>query len=705
MAILESIRKRSLFLILVIGLALFAFIISGIFTQGGGLSTTKSVIGKVNDVSIAREDFAQKVESASRNFGAGASTVQVVNQIWNREVRNTLLEQQFEDLGLSIERDQIINVIKSNPTFTSDPTFQNEFGLFDEGRFIEFIADLKANNPLGYQQWQLQEESLVNSAKEQMYFNLVKAGVGSTIKEGELNYKLENDKVDIKFARVPFSTIPDSTITVTKSDIQKYINEHKDLYEEEASRDIQYVFFEETPSLDDDTKVRTDLAGLLDRDDSNDSIGFKNTTEVEAFIDRNSTTKYQDKYIFKDQLNAAVADSIFTLSEGGVFGPYKDASSYKMSRLIGRTRIADSVKSSYILVPYVGSLAANATTTKTEEEAKKTIDSIFKLVRNDKAKFTEIADTINQDATRGKGGDLGWIRYSQITDETFDRDFSDFMFFNDNGSIGVVKTKFGFHVIRIDEQTSFKEGVKLATIERPIEPSEETINNLFTTTTKYEIEANEKDFEEVAKNNNYIVRPVNKVKELDENLPGLGAQRRIVQWAFNEETKVGDIKRFDLSNGYAVARVTGKRAKKGLAAVEDVSSRILPIIRRQRKAEIIRSKSSATSIDDFATQNGVTISTATALTMNSTTIPGAGREPKVVGAAFGLEEGASSGFIDGENGVFIIQVTKKEAAVPLDNYGTYTLNQKTRNRNNAINAAFNALRKAADIEDNRATFY
>ncbi|NAS31413.1 peptidylprolyl isomerase [Flavobacteriaceae bacterium R38] len=705
MAILESIRKRSLFLILVIGLALFAFIISGIFTQGGGLDTTKSIVGKVNDASIAREDFVQKVENASRSYGTNFSTIQVVNQVWNSEVRSALLEQQFEKLGLSIERDQIINVIASNPAFASDPTFQNEFGVFDEGRFIEFIADLKANNPLGYQQWQLQEENLVNSAKEQMYFNLIKAGVGSTAKEGELNYQLENDKVAIKFVRVPYSSIPDSTITVTKRDVQNYINEHKDLYKEDESRDIQYVFFEEKPSLEDENKVRDDLNALIEKETNNEgSLGFRNTTDVEAFVDRNSNTKYLDKYLFKDQLNAAVADSIFNLEIGDVYGAYKDEASYKLSRVLAKTRIADSVKSSYILVPYVGSLAANATTTKTEEEAKKTIDSIFSLVRNDREKFTEIADTINQDATRGNGGDLGWIRYSQISDDTFDRDFSNFMFFNDKDAIGVVKTKFGFHVIRIDDQADFKDAVKLGTIEKRIEPSEGTINELFTTTTKYEIEVNEKDFQEVATANNYVVRPVNKIKELDENLPGLGQQRSVVQWAFSDEAKVGDIRRFDLNNGYAVVRLTGK-TKEGLATVEDVSSRIVPIIRRQRKAEMIRNKSNATSLEDFATQNGVTISTASALNMNSAAIAGAGREPKVLGAAFGLEEGATSGLIDGENAVFMVQVTKKEAALPLDNYGTYTLSQKTKNRNGAINAAFNALRKAADIEDNRATFY
>ncbi len=708
MAILESIRKRSLFLILVIGLALFAFVISGVFTaNGGGFSSSKSIIGKINGESITRDDFLRKVENATRTYGANASTIQVVNQVWNNEMRGTLLEQQFQELGLSIEKDQIINVIKTNPAFSSDPTFQNENGVFDEGIFIEFISNLRTDNPFGYQQWKLQEENLVESAKEQMYYNLVKAGVVSTLKEGELNYKLENDKVDIKFVQVPFSSILDSTINVSKKDIQDYINDHKDLYEEDASRNIQYVFFEEKPSLDDEGEVKEKLASLLDvRYEFSDTIpSFKDANNIEEFVAKNSDVKYLDKYVFKNQLPVTVADTLFKLAINDVYGPYKDESDYKLSRIINRTRIADSVKASYILVPYQGSAAAGPTTTKNKEEAKKTIDSLFALVRNDKAKFTEVADTINNDATRGKGGDLGWKKYSvEAINNNLDKDFSDFMFFNDKGDIEVIESDFGFFIIQIDDQADFKDAVKVASIQRAIEPSEKTINDLFTTTTKFEIEANEKDFQEVAKTSNYTVRPVNKIKELDEVLPGIGNQRSIIQWAFTKETKIGDVKRFNLSNGYAVVRVTGKR-KAGIATADEVSSRVLPIIRRQRKAAMIRNKSNATSLEDFATQNGASVSNASALSMQSTTIAGAGREPKVLGAAFGLKDGEVSEMIDGENGVYMVQVIKRTDAPVLDNYSAYSLSKKTINRNLVNNAIFNALRKAADIEDNRATFY
>ena len=213
MAILEKIRSRSLFLILVIGLALFAFVISGVFGKDSG--TGKTTVGEVNGESISRQEFAYKVENASRRYGANATTVQVVNQVWISQGGGIVLEQQYEDLGINIEKDQILEVVKANPAFAQDPTFQNEAGVFDEGKFIEFIADLKANNPAGYQQWQMQEDALINASKEQSYFNLIKAGVGATLKEGELAYHLESDKVDVKYVKIPYTAIADSTVNVS----------------------------------------------------------------------------------------------------------------------------------------------------------------------------------------------------------------------------------------------------------------------------------------------------------------------------------------------------------------------------------------------------------------------------------------------------------------------------------------------------------
>jgi len=211
-------------------------------------------------------------------------------------------------------------------------------------------------------------------------------------------------------------------------------------------------------------------------------------------------------------------------------------------------------------------------------------------------------------------------------------------------------------------------------------------------------------FTDLAKESEYVVRPVNKIKALDENLPGLTNQRTIVQWAFNEDTEIGDIKRFNINNGYAVVQLTAAY-KEGVMSVEDASASILPKVRKERKAAQIIGQHQGKSMEDLAKDTNVAMSNATALTVKSPTIPGAGREPAIVGAAYAMVEGETSGLIEGETGVFMVTVTKKEAAATLDNYSTYANTLKASSATRVNTAVFDALKEASEIEDNRAVFY
>ncbi|WP_340199877.1 peptidylprolyl isomerase [Ascidiimonas sp. W6] len=697
MAILEKIRQRSLVLILVIGLALFAFVISDLF-RSQGFGSSKEIVGEVNGTDIKIDEFRAEVDQLSNQYGPNVSNTQVVNQVWDQQLQKALYNEQFEELGLNIEKDQIIEVVKSIPQYTSSPQFQNEAGLFDENKFIEFLAELKATDPNGFAQWQVQEQRLIQVAQQQMYFNLIKAGLGASFGEGKESYKMENDKVNVKYVQVPYASIPDSTITVSKKEIQTYIENHKSDFEEEASRSITYVLFEEKPSLEDEDKVLNSITALLeDTVEEGDTVsGFKSTKDLELFVNRYSDVRYDSSYVSKKRLPALFADSLFSLEIGDVFGPYKDAETYKISRMVAK-KPNGSVKASHILIAYQGATRANPKITRTKEEAKIKAEELLAKAKLEPGTFTALARDNSDGPSAPQGGDLGYLEEGATV-----APFNDFIFGNEEGAIGLVETDFGFHVIHVDDK---EDQVLIATISQKLEASEETNNELFTNATKFEIAVADKDFQSTAKENNYVVRPVNKVKALDENLPGLGNQRTIVKWAFEEESKVGSVKRFNVPNGYVVAQIT-KKTKKGLTTPEEASSRVLPILRKQKKAAIIKEKNeNVSSLDAFAKANNTQVNSATTLTMKSPTIAGAGREPKVVGAAFGLEEGKTSSLIEGENGVFMVQVTKKENSIELDNYGTYANTIKTATRNSVNSKVFTALKEAAKIEDNRSDFY
>ena len=708
MAVLNKIRQKTGILIFVIAMALFAFVLSGVFDGSASFSgKSQDVVGAINGKDIDRNDFLQKVENAQRQAGPNATNTQVMNRVWDQEVRKAVMETQFDKLGITVERDQMRDLLKT--ALASSPDFLNEAGLFDENKLNEFIANLKEISPrpgffngqaITYSDWVNFESSISSNALQQNYFNMVKAGLTGTLAEGELAHNLDGNKVDIKFIQIPYSSIADSTITVSKSDISSYINENKGEYKAEASRDIKYVEFKEIASIEDENAIKADLNNFITGKEAGrtDAIeAFSKVENNEEYINSNSDTKFDKRFVFKSSLPKTVADDIYNLSEGETYGPYKDGASFKISKLIAVKQIPDSAKVRHILIPFLGSQSADPTVTQTEEQAKTTADSLVKVIKSNRSKFPELVKAFSSD----KGSVENEGRYDWHPYNTMVTEFNDFEFEGKTGDIGVVKTVFGFHVIEIEGQKNKKKAVQVGTISRNIEPSDATIDKIFRDASNFEIKVAEKDFEEIAKESDYAVRPVNGIKVLDENIPGVGSQRPIVRWAFEEEAEVGDVKRFNVSGGYAIVQLVAKH-KEGLMSVEDASATALPAIRKEKKAEMIKARISATTLDDLATAESKATRSASAITMKNPTISGAGREPLVVGTAFGLSEGETSGLIEGANGIYMLQVTKVTPAVKLDNYQA-AANRVEQQKSAAVNSKlFNALKEAAEIEDNRA---
>lgn len=705
MAILENIRKRTTVLILVIALALFAFIISGIFTAdnfGGG--KVGSSVAEVNGEDISVDAFRSKMDIATRNNAGNISSMQMVNNVYDQEVRNAILSQQFDDLGINIEEDQIMNYIKNIPGYAQSPQFLNENGIFDEGKFRDFILDMKDRNDGSYQLWLQDEKNIIQSNKEQTYYNLIKAGVGATLKEGELDYKLANDKMDLRYVRIPFSSIADSSIAVSKSEIEGYISSHQEDFKQEKSRDIQFVYFEEKPSAADEAAAKSAVVNLMsDRPEYNEStkqtdtiIGFENTADVTDFLDRYSDIKFDTIFKAKTELPALFADSLMSLKVGETYGPYRDGNYFKISKMVARKKDG-FVKASHILVAFEGAQRANPEVTRTKEEAEARAKELLRDSKKSGADFAELAKTNSDGGSAPQGGDLGFFRKERMVPA-----FSDFAFGNRIGTIGMVETEFGYHVIKVDDKQDL---VQIGHLARLIEASEETMNTLFTDATKFEMatQSGDNNFPDVAKEGNYTVRTY-KARVLDENIPGLGAQRSLVQWIFNEDTDLGDIKRFNVNNGYAIAQLTAVY-REGTMSVEDASPIVLPLIRKERKAAQIIAANQGKTLEEIASAPNLSIANATSMTVKSPTIPGAGNEPVVVGTAYAMNEGDTSGLIEGETGIFMINVTKKEPAAQLDNYSTYANTLTTTSTSRVTSAVYNALKEASDIEDNRATFY
>ena len=707
MAILNSIRKRGVFLIIIIALALFSFILADVI-RNGGFSSEKSLttVATINGETLTRDIFMKQVELTQRNLGENGTTAQAINMVWDRELRNVLQQQQYDALGLTAQKEQLEESLRMG--LASNPTFQDADGVFSSLKVQEYIANVKATNPTAYQQWLDYENNLKSGALQTTYYNMIKAGMRSTLSEGEQEYRYQNDKINMQYVYVPYTSIPDTDVSVTDSEIEAYIRKNAADYEQTPQVDVQFVSFSEAPSDLDIADAETAITSLLkDREVYNSNIkateilkGLENTQDYQNFINDNSDVPFQDRYFFKSDIPEAIAEDLFATPLNGIYGPYKLGNNNNISKVIGITQMPDSVQSRHILIRYQGSFRASDAITRSKEDAKAMADSIAGVLKRNKNKFETLAKTLSDDKSNSdNGGDLGYSGPGKMT-----KDFNDFIFDNNTGTLGVVETEFGFHVVEVQEQKNKQKAMKFATISKEIEASEKTLNEVFANASRFEVAAQKGDFSQIAKTQELALKPVNKIGALDATIPGVGSNRSIVNWAFGEDVSVGDVKRFSILDGYVVVQLT-RKSPKGLMSIAEASSLVMPKLRNAYKAKQIMATISGDDLDAIASSQGSTVQNATAITMAAPTIPGAGAEPEVVGAAFAKAAGETTSLIAGEKGVFKVRVTAVNNAPALENYASYA-NQLNSAATPAVNTkVYQALKNAAEIEDNRANFF
>jgi len=689
MAVLNSIRKRGVFLILIIALALFSFILSDIINKGISAASVQNVVATVNGTEILREDFMTQVDEYQRNLGPNAAASQAMNLVWDRQLKSLLYDQQVKALGLTISEEQLNDQLRM--TLANNPTFQDENGLYSDARLLEYMAAIQ-NNARAKQQWDTFLKGVRESLGQSTYATLVTSGMEVSMADGEQLYRFENDKIDIEYLHVPYSSIADEDVEVSESEIKVYIREHAKDFEVDPMVDLEYVIFEESASNEDMEAQKGDLTALIE--------GFNSADDVAFYVNDNSDQNFVDQWVRKEGMAQILRDSLLALPEGDVYGPYRDGSNFKLSKVVATMQMPDSVEARHILIP-VGLSRADSIT-RSPAEARAFADSLYAELKKSRRKFADFVRAHSSDVgSVDKGGHYDYFGYNTMV-----APFRDFCFEGRTGDLGVVESQFGVHIIEIEGQKEKSTAYKVATISREIEPSEATLSLVFSESAKFEEAARNEGFTVAADQKGLTPRPVNRIGALDANIPGIGNNRSIINWAFQEDVSVGDVKRFNLNESYVVAQVTRKSTEKALMSVAEASATVTPILRKQKKAQMIRQGLSGTTLQELASSQNVTVKTASALTRATPTIAGAGTEPVVVGAAFGVGALNTTELIDGETGVFKVRVLSEQPAVALENYSSYVNQIKSGLLVNAINTRiFNALKAIADIEDNRADFY
>ena len=552
MAILGQIRKRSFFLILVIGMALFAFVISGVFTSNGGFGSNKP-IGEINGEEIDFEMFNSMVEQAQVVYGL--NTIKAVNFAWEQGLQNQILTQELEKLGIDAGKNQLEQIISQDQSIASNPIFQNEIGLFDFNLFSNYITQLKSTNPSLYNSWRLQEENFITVAKQKIYFDLIRSSIIQTNIESKIQYHLENDKVNLQYLRIPYENIPDSLFQIKDSEILSYMKKNKDQYEISESKEIEYIYIQDTASEIDINNIISNLEQLRDGFNQLNRVtnnvdyveGFKDTKEISEFIDIYSDISWDSIYVTREDINSDYDDILFGLNIGQVFGPYKDDNFYKISRMVGKKREGNLNK------------------------------------------------------------------------------------------------------------------VLLANVAKEIIPSNESSNNNYRKASQAEFDANN----DLPLNQSNAGIPINNFEsfeEFDEGIPGINNSRQIIKWLYDKDSKVGDVRRFDLADGYFVAKII-QFNKKRLTNIDNVRDEISEIILNDKKFSFLKNKYKSTiDIESIATENNIEVENASAVTQSDPILVGAGPEPYIIGSSFSLMEDETSELLKGNNGIYIIRLKSKQTA-------------------------------------------
>ncbi len=696
MAVLAKIRQRSALLIIVIALALFAFIIQDLISKGTFSQSSKDV-GSINGKDVPFEDFRIKVSNVEKS-SQGISSTAAANRVWDQEVTLALLTSEFEKLGLRVGEKHILEILKADQNIGQNPMFLNAAGIFDVAKFKEYFRA----NPAQADFLKSREKDAELNAKYQIYSTLIKSSLYTTEAEGKLKYEMEADKVNFAYVAGLFSTIKDSDVKVSDSEILDYMKKNEKKYKTDETREVEYVLIEDKASEEDEEEVKSKVNALLagsvvynQATGKNDTLaGFKGATNTIEFVNANSDIPYDSSYVAKKDLPAIDADKLFNLAPGEVYGPYMLGNYYCISKSMGK-KLGVNAKASHILISYDGTQVPNQREKRTKEEAKLKAEEVLAQVNANPENFMMLAFQYSDDSSAQQGGDLGYFGPNQMV-----KPFNDFVFNNGIGKIGLVETNFGYHVIKITDK---QDGIRLATVAQKLEASEATSDRIFTQATQFEMSASEGDFGKIAKDMKLAVSAPVSVKAMDEYVGSLGNQRSIVRWAFDEGTDKGDVKRFEIANvGHVIARVKNIDDS-GLLPVDQARPYIESILKKSKKAEIIKAKMTGASLEAIAKTIGSKVEQAADLTMENPMLAGAGQEPKVVGNAFALAAGKVSAPIEGNTGVYVVKTTNVVKAPALKDYTEYVGKVKAQSAG-AVNRVLPALKDNADIVDNRNKF-
>lgn len=701
MGLMTFLRNRAgIIIVVIIGLAIVAFLLGDVIRFGTPFwASRQNEVGSIDGESVSYLDFNNQVEQSTNNMRqqmGGSMSPQMmsyaVEETWNQQVRQVLLEKEIERLGLSVGRNELNDLITGqNPSPLIIQNFGNpQTGQLDRAQLNQFLQNIQnepANSELS-QQWSNFLVALRDNRLQEKYNNLVNSSLYVTSLEASEDHSQRNKIANFNYVLLDYASIPDADLSLSDNDYRDFYNENKARFKNETeTRSFDYVVFNAQPTSADSTLTKETITKLTEElaTSNNDSL----------FAISNSEQKRPVAYIKKGSLSPALDSLVFSANVGSTVGPVFSNGTYESAKVLDARNSPDSVTARHILL--------NPAAEGGVDRARAKADSIVGLIR-DGASFAALAVEYGTDGSKDNGGELGTFARGSMIPE-----FEEAVFDAKPGDLFVLNTQFGVHIIKVDAQKGMSRVVKAAIIDKSISSSSETLRSAYSKASALLGKLDKNNFDEIAKQEGLNVEHAENIIPMQGYVQNLSSPRELIRWAFKADK--GDLtdKVYEMEDQYVVARLRDIRPE-GQLSLDQVKGEIEPEVRNRVKAAKLSEQASealngATNIEQVAQKLSKTPSKAENIVFANPVIPGIAQENKVVGTVFGLQPKKLSKAIAGNQGVYVVELTDFVNPAALENVQGQKQQLRQSLQQRAINLAFRALLDKADIRDNRVSFY
>ncbi len=698
MAILQKTRdKAGLAVSIIIALALLSFIIDpGTLESAFNMMSSKNNVGEINGKAVSYTDFQQDVDRftvvnemvTGNSAQSDQQQQQIRNAAWQSLVDKYLFTKKAADAGIKVGEEELKELLAGDmvsPVISQNPVFQDENGNFSKTALQNIINAVQTDqtgrlktywdyiqNTVFTQQFYAKYGSLFSASNFQNPLMLKRAIADN------------NNTANVDFVLVPSVFTQDSTITVSDEEVQKYYNDHKSLYRQNASRDMEYVVFEVTPSAADIEAAKEAMNSIYDE--------FSTTEAVKTFLARNSEKPLSEYWYRAGELNTINTDlNEFVFSNASGTSPIvsDNENVFYAGRIMATAQVPDSI--------YVRHILFAAT------DSQEKIDSVMNVLQKGES-FANVATSVSADtqsAADGGQGNIGWLTQSYMI-PGFEPALTAQV-----GKPFVLKTQYGTHIVEVTKRTAPVTKKQVAILQKSSLSSNETFNDYYSQASKFaKLAAGDyKNYKAAVDTLGVYSHPMTAVQESNDTYGSINQAREVTRWIFdNKVGKVSDI--ITVNNNYFfIATVTGIH-KDGIATLDETKD----VIRQQLFAQKAAEKAAADvaeqikGMDDLQEiADKLNTSVSSDVDVRFASLNGQGLDPKFIGAVSVAPEGKICGPVAGMIGTYVFKVNGRDTGA------FYTEDDAKANADQMASYMSQMILPVmmldADVKDNRARFF